>query len=226
MKSKEILLKVGAIVSFLVFVVGGGALAYSGFRIGKFSRVGVGAAVLLLGIFLTAVLAAHIARAEGNKDVRGLTFAGSLKAGAMFTLFAAFLINLAAGLFAWIEYGLWIWGIAGIIGFIVMIIIAVEISVRWQTGAVKKVLADPDAEEFTGRVTSISAHFRIEIFGKKKVFFYKYYVDVSGESTISFLRSRDKMSMSLRGGDTVRIKMNPAKAEYCAILEKIEKEEP
>ena len=220
MKPKEAFVKIGALISFLGLIGGGGVLAVSGIQTDNYGRFGFGVALAVIGIFVTAIFVTYIAHADGDHDFSEWTFSFALKSAGTFTFFAAILLFVGISVFFWISDGFWQLGVAGIVAFVLMIVIAVEWSIRWQTSSVKKVLADPDAVEFTGRVRKAEGHFNIRIFGYTKVFFYKYFIEVSDTLSITFLRGRDPLSKKLKAGDTVKIKMNPEKMKYCAIIEK------
>ena len=219
MKPKEIFVKLGALVSFLLFIVGGGAIAVSGLRADNLGRFGVGVGAAMIGIFLTAIFATYIAHSDGQREFAEWKISDALKAAGTFTFFAACIIFFAVSLYFWIEDGFWQLGVAGVLSLVIMVFIAIEWSVRWQTGAVKKVLKDPDATEFTGRISSIKENFQIQILGSTKALFYTYYVDIGGTISQTFLRSKDFRAKKLKKGDSVKIKMNPEKTKYCAIIE-------
>ncbi len=222
MKPKEALAKIGAALSFIVFIGGGGFLATSGYRTDNYGRLGVGLGAVAIGIFLTAFCVTYIAYTDGNKDFKEWSLSLSLKAALTFAFFVALLIFGGISIVLWVSDGFWQLGIAGIAAIVFMIVFAVEWSIRWQTRSVKQVLADPDAIELTGRITSVDGHFRMEFFGKTKVFFYRYGISASDVSSQTFLRGGNPLSKKLVAGDKVKIKMNPEKTQYCAIIEKIE----
>lgn len=217
---KSIALKIGALISFIGGIVVGFALIAKGVDTDDTQFAALGMALTALGVFVTAVLVQYIARHDGDSDYKTLTFGKSLLVGLMFTYMGMSMIFFCVGIACWSMYGYWQVGVCGVVAFVVMMFVAVEISIRYQTWGSRCVLKDSDATEYTGKIKSIEGKFPIFVIGKTFCLIKKYYIEIDGIYPIALLRSSDKRAKYLFEGDSVKVRFNPSKPRYCAIIER------
>lgn len=219
-----ILIKLLAAVAFLGGIGGGGFLLYGGLADGLYwPQLLGGAALFLGGATLVGGLAPQIAHldniADWEQDEGPVTPLVCVKVGLTAFLFVGILLFTFIGIVLWWQYGLWPLGIAAIGTFVCMLLIAIVWSMRWQMRGSRKARSDPNASETVGTVQSVTPQFPILLFGKHCHLICRYTVNADGKPTTGFLRKRDRLAKHLRPGSRVKIRFNPARPRYCAILE-------
>lgn len=211
--------KLGAIVVFLGCIVGGGYLAYSGYEADDIRLIILGGALLVLGFFLMGILGQIIMRYEHDGGLVGLTVVDCIKAGGMVAFFAACLVFGGVGIMLWVSDGKWIFGVAGIAVLVIMIIVAIDVSIRFQTdGAEKKVKRDKNATEHFGVVTKINPRFPMFVLNKAVPLFCEYIVEVDGKKSKAFIRRGNKLFKQVAEDHKVRVLFNPDRPLNCAII--------
>ncbi len=224
-KTSGIILKLIAAVAFLGGIVGGGYLAVTGFGSDDFKKAAVGLAIVVGAVFVIACLVPWIARADGHADWEAeegrTTVLSSIKTGLMFTFFAAVLIFVFIGIYFWVARDMWQLGVAAVAALFIMIIIAIEVSIRFQTKHSRIVMKSKNAEDRIGKITSVSGQFPILFFGAKKYFIKVYTVEIDGIKSQAFLRASNRLAKRLCTGAEVNVKIIPKYPRYCAICDAV-----
>ncbi len=218
-----IFVKLLAGVAFLGGIGGGGFLLYSGLADGLYwPHLLGGAALFLGGATLVGGLAPQIAhldrKADWEQDEGSVTPLVCVKVGLTAFLFVGLLLFTFIGIVLWWQYGIWQLGVAAIGAFLCMLLIAVVWSIRWQMRGSRKARSDPNASETVGTVQSVAPQFSISLFGKNCYLICRYTVDIDGTLTTGFLLKRDRLAKCLRPGSRIKIRFNPKRPRYCAIL--------
>lgn len=215
----SIIVKLCAIATFIVFIAGGGFALYSGYDTEDWRLFALGCGMLAFGFFLMGVLSQPLMRYERGGSLSGLSPRDCIKAGLLVMFLASCLVFFGLGIMLWIGRGLWRIGVAGIAAFIIMIFIAIEISVDYQTnGATRRVKADPHAKEYMGVVTFVEPRFPIMLFFKTVYLFYRYTVEIDGVKSSAFLKRGNKLRRGLDIDCRVTVKFNPERPLNCAII--------
>lgn len=222
-KTIGIVLKLIAVAVFIGGIIGGGYLAYNALTGESYTPeyFAVGIALVLFSVFVIASIVPWIAHFDGHADWEieegKVNVAGSLKAGLTFTFFAACLVFVFIGISAWMSKGIWQLGIAAIAVLVLMIIIATEASIRFQTRESRRVEKDKNATLYSGRIISIDSQFGIFLFGKTKHFIRVFILEIDGVKSKALIRSSSRYAKNLFEGDTVTVLFNPRRPRYCAI---------
>ncbi|MDE7464640.1 MAG: hypothetical protein K2M48_06380 [Clostridiales bacterium] len=216
----SIAVKLLAVAAFIGFIGGGGYIMYYTYVDGNWRLFTGGCCLLALGFFSIGVLGQLIMRYEKNGSLVGLSPLDCLKAGFMAMCFASALVFVALSIMAWVEHGLWQLGVSGIVMIVVMIIAAIEVSIRFQTdGATKKVKKNRAAVHYVGKVVAINPHMPIMVFFKTIYLFYEYVIEVDGTRSKAFLRRGSKLRNGLVEGSEVVVLFDPKQPKNCAITE-------
>ncbi len=216
----SILTKLGALVAFGAFIIGGGYLMYNGYGDEEWTTFALGSGMLAVGFFLIGVLGQFIIRYDRDGTIKGLSPLDCVKAGLLIMFIASSIAFLGVSIFIWIDRDLWQIGIAGIAEFAIMLIIAIEISIDFQTnGATKRVMKDTDATEHKGVIVGIEPRFPIILFFKKIYMIYRYTVQINDAKSSAFLKRGNKLRRMLDRDARVTVKFNPEKPRNCAILD-------
>ncbi|MCI8434707.1 MAG: hypothetical protein HFK10_01940 [Clostridia bacterium] len=218
-----IFVKLLAAVAFLGGIGGGGYCMYVGLADTlDLPQLLGGAALFIGGVFVVGCLVPQIAHRDGQadreKDEGRVTALVCLKVGLTAVFFAAFILFTFIGIVLWWQYGLWQLGVAAIGAFLCMLLIAVVWSIRWQMRGSRKARSDPNASETVGTVQSVAPQFTVLLFGKNCHLICRYTVDIDGTLTTGFLRKSDRLAKRLRPGSRIKIRFNPERPRYCAIL--------
>lgn len=219
-----IVLKLLAAVAFLGGIVGGGYTAVSSITGGNddLQTFAIGLVIVICAVFVIACLVPWIAHIDGHADWEAsegkTTIATSIKTGLMTTFFVSILIFVFIGISFWAARGIWQLGVAAIAALLIMIVIAIEASIRFQTRHSRNILKNKSAEERIGRITSVRGKFPILLFGKDCYLIKVCVVETDGITSQAFMRASDKLAKRLYVGSEVKIKTG-ANGKYCAIID-------
>ncbi|MDE6059028.1 MAG: hypothetical protein K2G44_03195 [Clostridia bacterium] len=215
----SIFFKLCALVSFAGLIGGGGYLAYDGYAAANWLMFGIGCGMVALGLFLTALFVTLFSRLDKEEDFADKPISHCFKGAGLFTFIAVFIAFLGVGILVWIDRGLWGVGVAAIICFVLVIVLASVISFYYQMEPMTKLKKDPQAIEMRGIVKSLSAKWTI-ILLKPITLIWKYKVEVNGHSSTAYCTWRDPLLQQLRCGDEVLVKIKLNSPKYCLITGK------
>lgn len=214
-----ILWQLGALAAFLIFI-GGGVFMYNSSDNEQWGLFAVGCRMLAVGFYLIGVFGQMIMRSQRHGSPEPVVIKELLKAGLMITVLASCVVFFGISVMLWVSRGMWQIGLAGVVVIIVMTIVAINISIDYQTnGAARRVKKDPNATEHSGVVIAVKPRFPIILFFKTVYMFYEYIIEVDGKKSSAYLKRSNKIAKGLDEGGLVTVLFDSERPRYCAITE-------
>ena len=215
----SIIVKLLTLVTFVVLIVGGMYGMYYSYTGENWWLLAVACCMLALGCYAMGILCQLIMRYERNGSLEGLSplecLSTAFWAMIIFSLFAFFVVSI----FGWMDRGLWKLGVIGIASFILFMIAAIEVGIRYKmdNNAPKKVKKNPDAVKHSGTIFAVFGRFPIQII-KWFPLVHTYLIDIDGVTSTAFIRHTSKLWKSLTIGSEVNVLFDPKQPKYCIIL--------
>lgn len=216
---RSIIVKLLTLVAFVVLIIGGVYVMFSSYMSENWRSFAGGCCILAFGFYIMGVLLPLFVRYEKYGSLDGLSPLDCLStafwAMIIFSLFIFFVVSI----FGWVERGLWKLGIVGIASFILFMIIAIEVTIRYKmdNNAPKKVKKNPDAVKHSGTVFAVFGRLPIQII-KWFPLVHTYLIDIDGVTSTAFIRHTSKLWKSLTIGSEVNVLFDPKQPKYCVIL--------
>ena len=215
----SIIVKLLTLVAFIVFIIGGVYVMYYSYNDENWLLFAGGYCLLAFGFYLMGLLCQLIMRYERHGSLDGLSPHDCLLSAFMVMYFASSIIFFGISIIAWVDRGLWQVGVAGIASFVVMIIIAIEVSIRYQmdNNAPKKVKKNPNAVKQSGKIIAVLGRFPIQII-KWFPLIHVCIIDIDGVTSMAFIRHTNRLRKGLSVGSEVEVLFDPNNPKYCNIL--------
>lgn len=215
----SIIVKLVTLVAFVVFIIGGMGAMYYSYNDENWWLFAGANCWLAFGFYLMGALCQLIMRYETHGSLDGLSPSDCLLSAFITMYVVSSIFFFVISIIAWVDRGLWQLGIAGIASFVVMMIVTIEVGIRYKmdNNAPKKVKKNPDAVKHSGKIIGIFGRFPIQIF-KWFPLVHACLIDIDGVTSTAFIRHTSKIRKSLTIGSDVNVLFDPKKPEYCVIL--------
>ena len=215
----SIIVKLLTLATFVVLIIGGMCGMYYSYTDENWWLFAVACCMLTLGFYAMGILCQLIMRYENHGSLEGLSPLDCLVSATITMYFASTIIFSGFGIMVWMDRGLWQAGIAGIADLVVMIIVAIEVGIRYKmdNNAPKKVKKNPNAVRHSGKIISINGRMPIMII----VWFpliHEYLIEIDGVKSTAFIRHTSKLWKGLTVGSKVNVLFDPEQPKYCVIL--------